>query len=127
MISPAKGEVRAIHNVGVADMRKQLLIALASMISTAAAAQDWKPAVDKWRACGDAAAARYAKSTESAPVVAHLAALACKEEKKQASQAISQVEGSSFADQFIEAAERHYVDRLSVNVMEMRLQGSEKR
>jgi hypothetical protein len=104
-------------------MRKQLLFALGSLISTAAAAQDWKPAVDRWRACGDAAAARHAKSTESAPVAARLAALACHEEKKQASQAISQVEGSSFADQFIEAAERHYVDRLSVNVMEMRLRG----
>jgi hypothetical protein len=60
-------------------------------------------------------------------VVARLAAFACHEEKKQASQAISQVEGSAFADQYIEAAERHYVDVLSVNVMEMRLHGSEKR
>jgi hypothetical protein len=108
-------------------MGKYLLFALISIISTEAAAQDWKPAVDKWRACGDAAAARYSKSTESAPVVARLAALACQEEKKQASQAVSLVEGSSFADQFVEAAERHYVDRLSVNVIEMRLHGSEKR
>jgi hypothetical protein len=56
-----------------------------------------------------------------------LAALACNAEKKQANQAVSQVEGAAFADQFIEAAERHYLDRLSVNVIEMRLRGTEKR
>ena len=53
--------------------------------------------------------------------------LACNAEKKQATQAVSQVEGASFADQFIEAAERHYIGRLSVNVIEMRLRGTEKR
>jgi hypothetical protein len=35
--------------------------------------------------------------------------------------------GAAFANQFIEAAERHYVNRLSVNVIEMRIHGSEKR
>jgi hypothetical protein len=104
-----------------------LSVVFGALVSTPVVAQDWKPAVDKWRACGDAAAARYSKSSESAPIVARLAALACYDEKKQATQAVSQVEGSAFADQFIEAAERHYVDRLSVSVMEMRLHGSEKR
>jgi hypothetical protein len=108
-------------------MRKQLLFAVGCMISTGAFAQEWKQAVEKWRTCADAAAARYSKSTESAPVVARLAALACSSEKKQAAQAVSQVEGVAFADQFIEAAERHYVDRLSVNVIEMRLHGAEQR
>jgi hypothetical protein len=108
-------------------MRKQFLIAVGFMISTAASAQEWKPAIEKWRSCADATAARYSKSSESAQEVARLAALACSAEKKQATQAVSQVEGVSFADQFIEAAERHYVGRLSVNVIEMRLLGTEKR
>jgi hypothetical protein len=40
---------------------------------------------------------------------------------------LARVEGVAFADQFIEAAERHYIDRLSVNVIEMRLHPAEKR
>ena len=108
-------------------MRKHFLIAVAFVISTAAAAQEWKPSIEKWRSCADAAAARYSKSSESAQEVARLAALACSAEKKQAAQAVSQIEGVAFADQFIEAAERHYVDRLSVNVIEMRLHGTETR
>jgi hypothetical protein len=108
-------------------MRKQFLIAVAFVISTAASAQEWKQAIEKWRSCADAAAARYSKSSESAQQVARLAAFACSAEKKPASQAVSQVEGVAFADQYIEAAERYYVDRLSVNVIEMRLRGTEKR
>ncbi|MCK1512943.1 hypothetical protein IVB22_10215 [Bradyrhizobium sp. 190] len=108
-------------------MRTLLVFALGSLISTAAPAQEWKPAIEKWRACADAAAVRYSKSSESAPVVARLAALACHDEKTKASQAIVQVEGAAFGEQYIEAAERYYVDRLSVNVMEMRLHGAEKR
>jgi hypothetical protein len=108
-------------------MRKQFLIVVGFVISTAASAQEWKPAIEKWRSCADAAAGRYSKSSESAQEVARLAALACSAEKKQATQAVSQVEGVAFADQFIEAAERHYVGRLSVNVIEMRLHGPEKR
>jgi hypothetical protein len=108
-------------------MRKRFLIAVGLAISTAASAQDWKPAIEKWRSCGDATAARYAKSSETAQEVARLAALACSAEKKQAAQAVSQVEGVAFADQFIEAAKRHYIGRLSVDVIEMRLHGSEKR
>src|SRR5712675_1382870 len=108
-------------------MRKQFLVAVGFVISTAASAQEWKPSIEKWRACADAAAARYSKSTESAAAVARLAALACHEEKKRASQAVVQAEGSAFGEQYIEAAERYYVDQLSVNVMEMRLHGSEKR
>jgi len=46
---------------------------------------------------------------------------------KRTSQAITQVEGVGFAAEYIEAAERFYVDRLSVNVIEMRLHGTEKR
>jgi len=108
-------------------MRKQLVLAVACVISTAAPAQEWKPAVAKWRACADATAVRYSKSTESASAVARLAALACHEEKKQASQAVVQAEGAAFGEQFIEAAERYYIDRLSVDVMEMRLKATEKR
>ena len=104
-----------------------LLVVFGTVISTAAPAQEWKPSIEKWRACADATAARYSKSTESAPVVARLAALAYHDEKKQASLAIVQVEGAAFGEQYIEAAERYYVDRLSVNVMEMRLRGAEKR
>jgi hypothetical protein len=47
-------------------MRKQFLIAVAFVISTAASAQEWKQAIEKWRSCADAAAARYSKSSESA-------------------------------------------------------------
>jgi hypothetical protein len=108
-------------------MRKQLLIAVGFVISTAASAQEWKPAIEKWRSCADAAASRYSKTSESAQEVARLAALACHPEKKEANQAVSRVEGVAFADQFIEAAERHYVDRLSVTVIEMRVRGPEKR
>ena len=108
-------------------MRKLFLIAVGLVISSAAYGQECKPAVEKWRSCGDAAAARYSRSIESAQEVARLAALACHAEKKQATQAVSKVEGVSFAEQFIEAAERHYIDRLSVNVIEMRLHGAEKR
>ena len=83
--------------------------------------RSWRPAIDKWRSCADAAAVRYSKSTESAPVVARLAALSCNDEKKEALQAVSQREGASFAEQFIDSAERYYVDVLSVRVIEMRL------
>ena len=108
-------------------MRKQLLLAVGLVISTAASAQEWKPAIEKWRGCADAAASRYSKSSESAQEVARLAALSCHAEKKEANQAVSRVEGVAFADQFIEAAERHYVERLSVTVIEMRVRGPEKR
>jgi hypothetical protein len=108
-------------------MRKQFLIAIGFVISTAASAQEWKPSIEKWRSCADAAAARYSKSTETAQQVARLAALACSAEKKQAIQAVTEVEGVDFAAEYIEAAERYYIDRLSVNVIEMRLHGTEKR
>lgn len=102
-------------------MRKQLLIAVGCVVSTVACAQEWRPAVDKWRSCADAAAARYSKSTESAPVVAQLAALACTDEKKAVREAMTQREGANFAIEYIEAAERHYIGVLSVKVIEMRL------
>ena len=44
------------------------------MLATGAVAQESKSLIAKWRACADAAAARYAQSTESAPVAARLAA-----------------------------------------------------
>lgn len=102
-------------------MRKQLLVAVGCIVSTVACAQEWRPAVDKWRSCADAAAARYSKSTESAPVVAQLAALACSAEKKEVRDAITQREGAGFAGEYIDAAERHYIGLLSVKVIEMRL------
>ena len=67
-------------------MRKQFLIAIGFVISTAASAQEWRPSIEKWRSSADAAAARYSKSTETAQQVARLAALACSAEKKQAIQ-----------------------------------------
>jgi hypothetical protein len=108
-------------------MRMQFLIAVGVVFFTAASAQEWKSAIEKWRSCADAAAARYSKSNEDAHEVARLAALTCSAEKKQAAQAVSQSDGAAFADEYIETAERHYIDRLSVKVIEMRLQGTEKR
>ena len=102
-------------------MRKLVLVAVGCILPTLASAQEWRPTVEKWRACADAAAERYSKSTESAPVAARLAALACNDEKKEALKAVSQREGASFADQYIESAERYYVDVLSVRIIEMRL------
>jgi hypothetical protein len=64
---------------------------------------------------------RYSKSAESAPVVARLAALACVAEQKRAWELVSQKEGANVADDYVEAMERRYIDRLSVDVMEMRL------
>ncbi len=108
-------------------MRKLFLIAAGIAISTVASAQEWKPAIEKWRGCAEAAAVRYSKSSESAQEAARLAALACNAEKKHAIQAVSQVEGVAFSEQFIEAAERHYIGVLSVKVIEMRLHSPEKR
>lgn len=109
-------------------MRQQFLAAVECMISTIAVAQqDSKQAIDKWRACADAAATRYAKSTESAPVVARLAALACVAERKQVAQAVSQQDGEHFAEEYVDTAEKHYIDRLSVKVIELRLHDAPKR
>ena len=110
-----------LNHVRSNDMRKQFLIAVGCMISTVASAQEWKSAVDKWRSCADAAAARHSKSTESAPVVARLAALACAAERKQALEAVSQNETAGFAADYIDTTERRHIDRLSVDVIEMRL------
>jgi hypothetical protein len=104
-------------------MRKLFLIAVGCVVSTVACAQEWKPAIVKWRSCADAAAERYSKSTESAPVAARLAALACIDEKKEALQAVTQRDGAGFAADYIDAAEHHYIDRLSVWVIETRLRG----
>jgi hypothetical protein len=103
-------------------MRKQFLIAVGCIITTVASAQEWRPSVDKWRACADAAAARYSKTAESAPVAARLAGLFCADEKKQAWQAVSQHDGARFADDYVETIERSYLDILSVRIIEMRLQ-----
>jgi hypothetical protein len=73
------------------------------------------------RCCADAAAVRYSKSTESAPVVARLTTLFCSDEKKESRQAVSQQEGASFADEYIDSAEQHYTNLLSVKIVEMRL------
>jgi hypothetical protein len=102
-------------------MRKQFVVIVGCIISTVASAQEWKPAIDKWRSCADAAAIRYSKSTESAPVAARLAALSCATERKQALDAMSRSESAKFADDYVDTAERHYIDVLSVNIIEMRL------
>jgi len=103
------------------DMRKHLLVAVGCIISTVASAQEWRAAADKWRSCADAAAVRYSKSAESAPVVARLAALACADDKKKTWEMVSKTDGKSVADDYVDAMERRYIDRLSVDVIEMRL------
>jgi hypothetical protein len=102
-------------------MRKLSLVIMGCILSTGAFAQDAKSEIAKWRACADAAAARFAQSTESAPVVARLAALACAAEKKQAVQAVARQDSESFAEEYVETIERRYVDQLSLDVIEMRL------
>ena len=102
-------------------MRKLFLIAFGFLVPAVASAQEWRPTVDKWKACADAAATRYAKSTESAPVAARLAALACGDQKKEALQAVTKTDGASFADQYIDSAERYYIDVMSVRIIETRL------
>ena len=54
-------------------------------------------------------------------MVARLAALSCNAEKQQALDALTRSEGARFAGEYIETAEHHYVDILSVKVIEMRL------
>ena len=103
-------------------MLKQFLIIVGCMISTIASAQEWKPALDKWRSCADAAAVRYSKSAESAAAAARLAALACVDEKKQVYQMLTQQETASFAEDYVDTVERRYIDGLSVKIIEMRLQ-----
>ena len=102
-------------------MRELSIVLLGCMLATGAVAQESKSLIAKWRACADAAAARYAKSTESAPVVARLAALSCIAEKRRAAQAIAKEDGDHFADEYVETVERRYIDRLSIDVMEMRV------
>lgn len=102
-------------------MRNLAVVLTGCLLSSSALAQDAKSAIEKWRACADAAAARYSQSTESAPVVARLAALACDAEKKQTVEAVEKRDGPRFADEYVETVERRYIDRLSVDVMERRL------
>lgn len=102
-------------------MCKLRLIVAGWLIATNASAQDVKADIDKWRACADAAAARYAQSTESAPVVARLAAFSCAAERKQATQSVALRDGAHFAEEYIETIERRYIDQLSLDVIELRL------
>jgi len=102
-------------------MRKQLLVAIVCMTSSGASAQDWTPVLKKWQAYADGAAARYAKSTESAPVAARLAILSCVAEKKETLEAVKRVESATFAEDYIDTLERKYVDVLAVRIIEMRL------
>jgi hypothetical protein len=105
-------------------MRRNTLIGIGCMISTIAFAQEKGQgdlALEKWRACADAAAIRYSKSAESAPVVARYAIMSCQEEKRAATQALIQERGTRFAEEYIEVAERRYTDFLAIDVIEMRL------
>ena len=102
-------------------MRKQFLVALVCLMPSIASAQEWKPVLEKWRACADAAAVRYAKTTESAPVVARLAILSCVAERRASLEAVKQVESASFAEDYIDTLERKYIDILAVRIVEMRL------
>jgi hypothetical protein len=101
-------------------MRKQVLVAIGCLVSSIASAQEWKSVLEKWQACADAAAVRYAKSTESAPVVARLAILSCVAEKRATLEAVKLVESASFADDYIDTLERRYTDVLAIRIMEMR-------
>ena len=102
-------------------MRKQFLVAVGCLISSIASAQEWRPVLEKWQACADAAAVRYAKSTESAPVAARLAILSCVAERKATLEAVKRVESASFTEDYIDTLERRYIDVLAVRIIEMRL------
>ncbi|MGM4905913.1 hypothetical protein AB8B21_07470 [Tardiphaga sp. 866_E4_N2_1] len=103
-------------------MYRPMLAAIVCLVSFAATAEeDSKPAIKKWRACADATATRYAKSSESALVVSRLAILSCRAEKQAAWQAMSQESGAHFADDYVETVERRYTDLLAIDVIEMRL------
>jgi hypothetical protein len=103
-------------------MYRLMLTAAVCVVSFAAAAEEEsKLAIKKWRACADATAARYAKGTESAQVISHLAILSCRAEKQAAWQAMSQESGAHFADDYVETMERRYTDLLAIEVIEMRL------
>jgi hypothetical protein len=102
-------------------MRKHFLVAVVCLISSLASAQEWTPTLEKWRACADAAAVRYAKSTESAPVVARLAILSCVSERKKTLEAVKLDESTSFAEEYVETLERKYTDVLAIKIIEMRL------
>ncbi|WP_441228219.1 hypothetical protein AB7813_14705 [Tardiphaga sp. 20_F10_N6_6] len=103
-------------------MYKFMLAAIVCLVSFAATAEEEsKIAVKKWRTCADAAATRYAKTTEPALVVSRLAILSCRDEKQAAWQALSQESGAHFADDWVETMERRYTDLLAIQVIEMRL------
>src|ERR1044072_5456673 len=102
-------------------MREPPLVLLGCVLATAAPAQDSKSEIAKWRACADATAARYAQSTESAPVVARLAAIACIAEKRKVTEAVAKEDGERFAGEYVDSIERRYIDYLSVDVIELRL------
>ena len=84
-------------------MYKLILAAVVCITSSAAIAQEEsKAALKKWRACADATATRFAKSTEAAQVVSRLAILSCGTEKQAAWQALSQESGPHMADDYVE-------------------------
>lgn len=100
-----------------------LLVALGCMISTVTFAQDdLNSAMIKWRSCVDNTAARYSKSTESAVVVARLAAFSCKADRDSVWKKKTEEGGTaSSAEQYVELAERLYLDKVAVDVIEMRI------
>jgi hypothetical protein len=103
-------------------MYSLVLAAVVCIVSSAATAQEEsKLALKNWRACADAAATRFAKSAESAPIVSRYAIMSCRAEKQAAWQALSQESGAHFADDFVETAEKRYTDLLAIDVIEMRL------
>ena len=105
------------------NMSRNTLIVIGCLISTVAFTQEKgkDPVLEKWQACADAAAIRYSKSAESAPVVARYAIMSCHDEKKAASEALIKERGPRFAEEFIETIERRYTDLLAIDVIEMRL------
>ena len=103
-------------------MRRNILVAIGCLISTVAFAQEGsRSALKKWKSCADAAAARYSKSAESAPVISRLAILSCHAEKQEALSALTQEDWARFAEDYVETAERRYSDLLAIDIIEMRL------
>jgi hypothetical protein len=105
-------------------MPKQLLlIALGCMMSTVALAEDdLNSAMIKWKSCVDKTAVRYSKSTESAAEVARLAAFSCKADKDLVWKEVKKTGSTdSSADQYVETAERVYLNKVAVDVLELRI------
>lgn len=105
----------------------KLASSLAIFVSAAALAQtNFSPAilekVDAWKACVEAAAKRYAASSEPSESVARLAVLSCKPDLRALGNQMN-VENLSMALQngFIESLEKGVFEKTAVQVIEQRI------